>query len=130
MIRSDQYPMNIGGKGYQKEYKGYDIAVIIKQGEGIRIFIVKGKTVCWQGREKYAKIDDCFLRAKNLVDTLTVSSTLKEEYDLLKIKDKIKEKCYESAISALANAVVLCKNDQSRLRYIFDYELQKKFESI
>lgn len=130
MIRSDQYPMNIGGKGYQKEYKGYDIAVIIKQGEGIRIFIVKGKTVCWQAREKYAKIDDCFLRARNLVDTLTVSSTLKEEYDLLKIKDKIKEKCYESAISALANAVVLCKNDQSRLRYIFDYELQKKFESI
>lgn len=130
MIKSDQYPINIGGKGYQKEYKGYDIAVIIKQGEGIRIFIVKGKTIYWQTREKYAKIEDCFLRAENLVDTLTVSSTLKEESDLLNLKDRIKEKCYESAMSALANAVVFCKDDRSRLRYMFEYELQKKFESI
>lgn len=130
MIRSDQYPMNLGGKGYQKEYKGYDIAVIIKQGEGIRIFIVKGSTVYWQAREKYAKIDECFSRAESLIDKLDVTSKLKEESDLLKMKDKIKEKCYDSAMSALANAVVFCKDDHSRLRYVFEYELQKKFESI
>lgn len=130
MIRSDQYPMNLGGKGYQKEYKGYDIAVIIKQGEGIRIFIVKGSTVYWQTREKYAKIDECFSRAEILIDKLDVTSKLKEESDLLKMKDKIKEKCYDSAMSALANAVVFCKDDRSRLRYVFEYELQKKFDSI
>lgn len=31
MIKSTEYPMNIGGRGYQKEYKGFDIAVIIKK---------------------------------------------------------------------------------------------------
>lgn len=131
MIKSTEYPMNIGGRGYQKEYKGFDIAVIIKKGEGVRIFILKKDGgIFHQDKKKYAEVNECFSSAEKIIDNAVQASSIIEQSKVKDESERMKDKCYSACMSAFANALTFSKGDNSRIRYFFEYELQKQFDKI
>lgn len=131
MIKSTEFPMNIGGKGFQKEYKGFDIAVIIKKGEGVRIFIIDGKgSIFHSDKKKYADVNECFASCEKMIDNALQASSMMEQSKIIKESERMKEKCYSACMKAFVNALTFSKGDYSTMRNFFKYELQKQFDKI
>ena len=131
MIPNSQYPLTLGGKSFQKEYRGFDIAVIIKQGEGVRTFIVSSDgNIFFQTKRNFAKIDECFSNAEKLIDKAITTKSIHDAAQSYKERDKLKQKCFNAAISAMANAITLSKGDISRLKSFYEYELKQKLNGI
>jgi len=134
MIPINEYPVNLGGYSYQEEYKGFNLVVIFKKGEGACLYVIDSeKKETHKNTFPYRTKEEIFLYGRNYVDRHI--QFIKEEQEKKAENNSIyyKKKCGDAANLAFLNTCYF--HNVSEEKYdsmlgMFKYELENELKKI
>ncbi|WP_321331865.1 hypothetical protein [uncultured Bacteroides sp.] len=133
MIKEDEFPFTGSGKGWQEEYKGYDMAVYIEKYKGIKLYVFNDGRLLSTVSRDYISVSDMFVIGRKEVDRLIESASRKKTEMEVKKSVYYKKKCRAEAINAFRSTCyfkgIEGKTYDDALA-LFEYEIDKNFGKI
>ena len=134
MIGKNEFPFSLGGYGWQEEYKGYDIVVIIQEHKGITGYAISpDKRIIWTESRRFWDKNEIFQWGRNSIDRhLQFQKEEAERKAVVKSEYYIK-KGKEAALKAFSSAMYFSniegKEYEEALGF-FQYELDRQFDKL
>lgn len=134
MIGKNEFPFSLGGFGWQKEYKGFDIVVHVQKHKGISAYAFSSeKRIIWQESRTFGDKDELFQWGRDAIDQHMQLQKEEAERKAIRKAEYYIKKGKDAALKAFSSAMYFSNiegKDYEEALGFFQYELDKQFDKL